>query len=83
MPDSAYPSGAGASPEDVSRGLTRIRGLREGAERDFDVAVLDEREQPDPAGYEQAGATWWLNGVNDRRGSPDEMLALVNEGPPS
>jgi probable F420-dependent oxidoreductase len=82
MPDSAYPPGAGASPEVVSRGLSRIRDLRAEPEGGFDVAVIAERDSSDPAAYEEAGATWWLESVHDRRGSPEEMLALVQSGSP-
>jgi probable F420-dependent oxidoreductase len=83
IPDSAYPPGAGASPEDVSRGLTLFRGLLEGSAHNFDVAVLGERGSADPRAYEDAGATWWLENVHDQRGSREEMLKLVGAGPTS
>ena len=82
IPDRSYPPAAGASPADVSEGLTRIRGLRAEPEGRYDVAVLGERGGADPTAYEAAGATWWLENVHDRRGSPEEMLALVRRGPP-
>jgi probable F420-dependent oxidoreductase len=83
IPDSVYPPDAGASPEDVSRGLTLFRGLREGCSpSDFDVAVIGETGRGDPRAYEEAGATWWLESVHDQRGSLEEMLALVQSGPP-
>ena len=81
IPDSAYPPGAGASPEVVSSGLSRIRELRGQPEGSFDVAVIAERDSSDRRAYEEAGATWWLESVHDRRGSPEEMLALVQSGP--
>lgn len=34
------------------------------------------------ARYDEAGATWWSEGVNHWRGSVDEMLRLVAAGPP-
>jgi alkanesulfonate monooxygenase SsuD/methylene tetrahydromethanopterin reductase-like flavin-dependent oxidoreductase (luciferase family) len=82
MPDSTYPPGAGATPERVGEGLARIGELSEDPERRFDVAVIAEQGVSEPRAYEQAGATWWLESVQDRRGSPEEMLALVNSGPP-
>jgi alkanesulfonate monooxygenase SsuD/methylene tetrahydromethanopterin reductase-like flavin-dependent oxidoreductase (luciferase family) len=83
VPDSVYPPGAGASPQDVSRGLTLFRGLREGCSpSDFDVAVIGEAGRGDPHAYEEAGATWWLESVHDQRGSVEDMLALVKAGPP-
>ncbi len=71
--DSAYPPGAGASPEDVAEGPSLRQGL--------DVAVIGESDKSDVAAYKSAGATWWLESVHDRRGSPEEMLKLVSDGP--
>jgi alkanesulfonate monooxygenase SsuD/methylene tetrahydromethanopterin reductase-like flavin-dependent oxidoreductase (luciferase family) len=82
IPDTAYPAGAAATPEHVSQGVGRIRALRSESSERFDVAVLAERDS-DPGGYEAAGGTWWLEGVHDQRGSLDEMLALVQSGPPT
>ena len=82
IPDTAYPANAGATPEDVSRGVERIRASSEDPERRFDVAVLAEHGVSEPRAYEEAGATWWLESVHDRRGSPQDMLALVEAGPP-
>jgi probable F420-dependent oxidoreductase len=81
IPDSAYPQHAGVSPEDVARGLTRIRGLRERSSENFEVAVLGERGAVDPRAFAEAGATWWLENVHDQRGTPDAMLELVAAGP--
>jgi probable F420-dependent oxidoreductase len=82
IPDTTYPPGAGATPADVSRGLTLFRGLLEGSTADFDVAVLGERPKRDPSAYEEVGATWWLENVHDQRGSFEEMLRVVKSGPP-
>lgn len=35
-----------------------------------------------PADYAAAGATWWLENLNDLYGPSEEMLALVRAGPP-
>jgi alkanesulfonate monooxygenase SsuD/methylene tetrahydromethanopterin reductase-like flavin-dependent oxidoreductase (luciferase family) len=77
LADSADPTGMTLSPDDVARSIDVI-GRTEG----FDVAVLGQADRGDPSAYEQAGATWWLENVNDKRGSPDEMLRLVATGPP-
>jgi probable F420-dependent oxidoreductase len=82
IPDTAYPTGAAATPEHVSRGLERIRASAEDPKSHFDVAVLAEHGVAEPRAYEEAGATWWLESVHDRRGSPENMLALVEAGPP-
>jgi hypothetical protein len=31
--------------------------------------------------YEQAGATWWLETIHDRRASFEELLERVEAGP--
>jgi alkanesulfonate monooxygenase SsuD/methylene tetrahydromethanopterin reductase-like flavin-dependent oxidoreductase (luciferase family) len=33
------------------------------------------------AEYEDAGATWWLENLHDRRFTPDELIARVASGP--
>ena len=83
IPDSAYPPDRGASPEDVARGLTLIAELRQGSDEPFDVAVIGESDKRDPAAYATAGATWWLESCHDDRGSLDEVLKLVERGPPT
>ena len=83
MPDSAYPRDKGASPEDVSQGLTLIRKLRQGSVEPFDVAVVGESDKRESAAYADAGATWWLESCHDERGSLDDILKLVGSGPPS
>ena len=82
IPDTGYPPGRGATPEDVAEGVERIRNARD-AEAAFDIAVLGESGKADPAAYEQAGATWWLESVHDGRGSSEEILELVAAGPPA
>ena len=75
--DSADPTGMTLSPDDVARSIGAI-----GRENDYEVAVLGERERGDPAAYERAGVTWWLENVHDRRGDFREMLASIERGPP-
>jgi alkanesulfonate monooxygenase SsuD/methylene tetrahydromethanopterin reductase-like flavin-dependent oxidoreductase (luciferase family) len=74
--DSSDPTGTTLSPDDVRRSIETI-GRSDG----YDVAVLGERERSDPADYERAGATWWLENLHDERGSVDDVLRLVSAGP--
>jgi alkanesulfonate monooxygenase SsuD/methylene tetrahydromethanopterin reductase-like flavin-dependent oxidoreductase (luciferase family) len=74
--DSADPTGMTLSPHDVARSIEVI-----GRSDDYDIAVLGESSRGDPAEYARAGATWWLESVHDRRGSPEQMLELVTAGP--
>jgi hypothetical protein len=64
------------SPDDVARSIEQI-----GRGDDFTVAVLGQSDRGDPSAYERAGAHWWLENVHDRRGSVDDVLALVARGP--
>jgi probable F420-dependent oxidoreductase len=74
--DSSDPTGMTLSPEDVRASIATI-----GRGDDFDVAVLGQSDVAAPTEYEQAGATWWLESVHDRRGSAAEMRDLVRRGP--
>jgi len=65
------------SPDDIARSIATI-----GRSGDYDVAILGQHDRGDPAAYEGAGATWWLENLHDERGSIDEVFALVQEGPP-
>jgi Luciferase-like monooxygenase len=75
--DSAAPTGIALEPDDVARSLEVIDGGD-----DYEVAVLGQSERADPAAYAGAGATWWLENLHDMRGTPEEILKLVREGPP-
>ena len=77
LADSADPTGMTLSPEDIARSIEQIGRDDER----FDVAVLGQSDRGDPAAYERAGATWWLENVHDMRGSLDDVLALVGAGP--
>jgi probable F420-dependent oxidoreductase len=76
LADSAAPTGEMLSPDDVARSIEAI-----GRDDDFDVAILGESHRADPAPYEKAGATWWLENLHDSRGSVEDVLALVATGP--
>jgi probable F420-dependent oxidoreductase len=74
--DSAAPTGMTLSAEDLARSIEFM-----GRGDDFEVAVLGQTDRGDPADYEAAGATWWLENLHDLRGSPEDILELVAAGP--
>lgn len=74
--DASDPKGMTLSPSQLRAGIETI-----GRDDAFDVAVLAQSDHADAREYEQAGVTWWLENVNDRRGSLDQMRALVQRGP--
>ena len=63
------------SPDDLARGIETI-----GRGDEYDVAVLGQSDRGDPSEYARAGATWWLENLHDGRGTPEEVLALVQAG---
>jgi alkanesulfonate monooxygenase SsuD/methylene tetrahydromethanopterin reductase-like flavin-dependent oxidoreductase (luciferase family) len=74
--DTADPTQMKTTPEDFA---PMLDGFAFG-----DVAVLGYSEpgQSDlHRAYEDAGATWWIEQVHDRRGDLDAMLARVERGP--
>src|SRR6266581_5786086 len=75
LADGADPTGMTLSPDDIARSIATI-----GRSDSYDVAVLGEGERGEPAAYAEAGATWWLENLHDRRGSIDDVLALVQKG---
>jgi alkanesulfonate monooxygenase SsuD/methylene tetrahydromethanopterin reductase-like flavin-dependent oxidoreductase (luciferase family) len=76
--DNSDPRRMTLTPDDLRRSIERI-GRNDG----FEVAVLGESDRADPAEYERAGATWWLENLHDERGSLDDLLRLVSAGPSS
>jgi len=73
--NSAGREGVRLPPEEIARAAARVKG---------DVVVLNGATgHASPAEYEAAGATWWMEAIHDWRGSPQEMLALVQAGPPA
>lgn len=75
--------GMSKSPEKIEELATDILRHRT-SDTPFDIA-LDGYSEPDtpeiPQSYAEAGATWWLESIHGRRGSPEEMLARVEAGP--
>ena len=74
--DTSDPEQMSMSPETLAE---HVRGL--GRDDGFDVVVHGYSDKASTAAYAAAGATWWLEDVHDRRGSFDELLALVEAGP--
>lgn len=71
-------------PARIATGAADIAGHRQTAEP-FDIAVIGASAGPrDPvaAAYADAGATWWLEHIHERRGSHASMLARISAGPP-
>ncbi len=76
------------APAQVREMLEFIREERR-SDAPFDVLVGGFTPGDDPAraaeiaaGYADAGATWWTERINPKRGSLDEMLERVRQGPP-
>ncbi len=73
------------TPEDLTESVATIRQYRAG-DAPFDVVVTGYSGPSDHQlvhQYEQAGASWWLEGIHDHRGSQEDMMQRVAAGPPS
>lgn len=75
--DTSRPEEMSVTPEELS-GLAAP--LPDGDA--FDIVVHGLSDRVDPRSYEAVGTTWWLEDIHDRRGSFDELLRLVEAGPP-
>src|SRR5262249_28998142 len=67
--DSSDPERMTMSPDELAERVAKI-----GRTDAFDVVVHGYSDRADPSAY---GATWWLEDLHDRRGTFDELLALV------
>jgi alkanesulfonate monooxygenase SsuD/methylene tetrahydromethanopterin reductase-like flavin-dependent oxidoreductase (luciferase family) len=79
IPNSLEPHGVTMMPEELAEKAARIR-----RGSGFDVAVNGYSERRDAElvrTYADAGATWWLENLHDLRGSVDDLLERVAEGP--
>lgn len=72
LPDSTSPTEMTMAPDDVRE--ERQQGIAVMGYSDPGHAALRQR-------YAQAGATWWLESLHDRRGTFDELLARVAAHP--
>jgi alkanesulfonate monooxygenase SsuD/methylene tetrahydromethanopterin reductase-like flavin-dependent oxidoreductase (luciferase family) len=73
--------GMAMTPDDVARSVQEI-----GRGPGFDVACNGYSSAGDRAlcaEYADAGATWWLENLHDRRFSREDLLARVAAGPPT
>lgn len=76
------------TPEVFGAMVDRVRAERAALGRageHFDVALFAQSGPDDVdtvRAYEAAGATWWLETLSGLRGSVDDLLAIVEAGPP-
>src|SRR5206468_8203764 len=74
------------TPEDVAAHASDIATHRRDA-GSFEI-VVGGYSTPTEGGarmvrsYQDAGATWWLEEINGFRGSLEDMLARIKDGPP-
>jgi alkanesulfonate monooxygenase SsuD/methylene tetrahydromethanopterin reductase-like flavin-dependent oxidoreductase (luciferase family) len=75
-------------PDAFARMVERVRAERAilgRSDSPFDVALFAYSAPGDRdtvRAYGDAGATWWLESLSPMRGSLDELLAIVEAGPP-
>jgi alkanesulfonate monooxygenase SsuD/methylene tetrahydromethanopterin reductase-like flavin-dependent oxidoreductase (luciferase family) len=75
--------GMSKSPEQIQEMASEIQRHRT-SDTPFEVAMDGYSELGDPTRprtYAEAGATWWLESIHDRRGTPEEMLQRIEAGP--
>jgi alkanesulfonate monooxygenase SsuD/methylene tetrahydromethanopterin reductase-like flavin-dependent oxidoreductase (luciferase family) len=80
LPDTADLAEMKVSPEQLA---DWVAGARPG-DRPWDVCVTGYSQPAEAdvfSSYEQAGATWWLETIHDRRAPFEELLDRVNAGP--
>jgi alkanesulfonate monooxygenase SsuD/methylene tetrahydromethanopterin reductase-like flavin-dependent oxidoreductase (luciferase family) len=72
LPDSTSPEEMTMAPDDI----------RDETQSEVGVMGYSEADQHDlHDAYAEAGTTWWLEHLHDRRGSLDELLTRVAAGP--
>jgi alkanesulfonate monooxygenase SsuD/methylene tetrahydromethanopterin reductase-like flavin-dependent oxidoreductase (luciferase family) len=76
------------TPADIKEMVAYTRSYRTDY-TPFDVTYCGETEGLDPAGdaamlagYAEAGVTWWLENIQDQRGTPAQMRQRIRQGPP-
>jgi alkanesulfonate monooxygenase SsuD/methylene tetrahydromethanopterin reductase-like flavin-dependent oxidoreductase (luciferase family) len=75
-------------PDGVAERVAAIRAQRAAlgrADEPFDVALFADSRLLGPhthRAFTDAGATWWLESVSPMRGSVDDLVAIVEAGPP-
>jgi alkanesulfonate monooxygenase SsuD/methylene tetrahydromethanopterin reductase-like flavin-dependent oxidoreductase (luciferase family) len=73
--DSAGKDDMSMTPEEVAAGAAVVG--------DVEIVVHGYSRRASPSEYAAAGATWWLENLNDLYGPPEELRALVKAGPPA
>jgi probable F420-dependent oxidoreductase len=71
-------------PDSIAAEAATMAELRP-AGKPFDIAVKGASAGPGdsvPDAYAEAGATWWLENIHERRGSHAGMLERIKAGPP-
>jgi alkanesulfonate monooxygenase SsuD/methylene tetrahydromethanopterin reductase-like flavin-dependent oxidoreductase (luciferase family) len=79
-------SGMNLAPDGLAGMVDRLQRERVDDNGACDVAVFGLTDPSDPgrvAEYAEAGATWWLESLSLMRGSIDQLLAIVDAGPPT
>lgn len=78
-------NGEDLSPSALREAIAYVQSQRQ-VDTPFDVAFAGETEAASAADvihpYAQAGATWWLEGIWVERGTPEQMRARIQQGPP-
>lgn len=73
---------------DAAKATLEYRAEREGSAFDLAATGSTEFDSAEQAGekvraYEAAGATWWLEWLDDSPGRQDEIRRLIQRGPPA
>ncbi len=83
------PDGAGMAltPGDVAARVERVRAERAalGLDGPFDISLLarsDTVGEHEAGAFADAGVTWWLESLSPKRGSLDDLLRVIEAGPP-
>ena len=75
--------GIGTPPEKLAQQIEFIQQHRENPSKPFDVVLIGNSEPGSNAlikEFEDAGATWWLESLHERRDTPDKLLERVQAG---
>lgn len=76
------------SPDAFGELVTRVHAERAALGRGanpFDIAVFGFSDRADAGlveAYAERGATWWLESLSPMRGTVDDLVAIVEAGPP-
>jgi alkanesulfonate monooxygenase SsuD/methylene tetrahydromethanopterin reductase-like flavin-dependent oxidoreductase (luciferase family) len=74
------------TPDAFGEMVERVHRARDDAGlagRPFDIAVFGFTDSTEPSDFGARGATWWLESLSPMRGTLDDLLAIVEAGPPA